>query len=259
MDDTIQRYKEKLNELEKIGSEIKDMLSLDYDLDCLSHSPSVCYIATSLEEGKAEELEENKYSIEVQMIITIGKSLDSTLKKDLISKIEKIKAINIGIEEYRDAIASRFKYLHNLLGNDLLFKLTIEVKSLLPLARAIPSEIMKYGIETYGFPLLSQHQLIMKASPQNQEKLLRKLCCKVTMAAKLDFCESSFEIDFYSQMEKIFNSLESKEKEEKSILKVPLARKETRRGGINARRKRQGSSPHKRRRLLKLEPDEADG
>lgn len=258
MDDTIQVYEENLKELYKMKDEIKSILFLDDDLECLDHYPTVCCIITSLNEGKIEESKENPHAIEMEMIITIGRSLGPDEKKDLISKLEKIKIIAIEVDENRDILRVRLKYLHNLLGDDLFFKFITEVRSIFLLTRAIPSEVMKYGIKTYGSPLLSQHPLITKASPKNQEKLLRKLCCKVTIAAKLDFSGSNFEIDLSNQMEKVFNNLESNSKQEGSILRVPLARKETRRGGIKARRKRSKSSPQKRRKFSKLEPDGND-
>ncbi|KAG5860181.1 hypothetical protein KMI_02g02710 [Encephalitozoon hellem] len=259
MDDVIQTYKENLKEIHRIKDEIKTMLFLEDDLECLDSFLSVCCVITSLNEGrKVEDLEERPHAMEIEMIITIGRSLASEERKDLISKLEKIKATTVEVDKTRNIFRTRFRYLHSLLGDELLFKLLLEIGSLFLLTKAIPSEVMKYGINTYGSPLLSQHPLVTKASPKNQEKLLRKLCCKVTIAAKLDFCESNFEIDFSEQMERIFNNLENNTKQDGSILKVPLARKETRRGGIKARRKRSGSLPQKKRRFLKLDPSGDD-
>ncbi|UYI26476.1 putative snoRNA binding domain-containing protein [Encephalitozoon cuniculi] len=258
MDNALQMYKKKIKELHEVKTQIKNMLFLDYDLECLDDYASVCCILASLNKEKTEELQEYAYGMEIEMVITIGRSLDADKKKSLVSSIEKIEVIDAEIDQCKNGLRTRLRYLHNLMGDDLFFKFIVEMGCLFSLVRATPSEVMKYGIKTYGSPLLSQHPLVAKASPKNQGKLLRKLCFKTTIAARLDFCESNFEIDFYKQMEKIFSSFEDSMVQESSILKTPLARKATRRGGIRARQKRRGSPSPKKRKFLKLGIGEID-
>lgn len=257
MDKAIRAYEEKLNAFRNAKNEVRAILFLDYDIDCLDDHISLSCISKALHGGEAVELEGiyHSYAMEVEMVATIGKSLDMDKRKDLISKIEEIKHMLSEIDECKGTLRVKLRYLHGLLGEDLFFGFVVEVGCVFSLAKAIPSEIMKYGVKTYGSPVLSQHPLVAKTSPRNQEKLLRKLCCKVALAAKLDFCGSSFEIDFYGQMEDIFNSLENVGREESSILKPPLARKTTRRGGIGARRKRRTTSSPRKRKFLKLGAD----
>lgn len=258
MDDTIRSLRTRMHDCGEISSRVRDVLSLEYDLLCLDDPGCVDYISSALASG-AKEMDLSgipaSYAMDVEMIVSVWRSLETEDREKILSSIETLRGLLSEVSRCKDELGGRFRYLRRLLGDDLFFKFAVEVENFSQLVRVTPSEMMKYGMANHGAPLLSQHVLVAGASPENQGKMLRKLCYKVSIAVKLDLCGSDFEIDLYRQMEDIFHKLEHREQGGTARLPTPLARKTTRRGGMKTKRKR-GQQGSRKKRLLGLGGEE---
>lgn len=259
MDAALQGYREGMEKHVKICTETGELLQLEYDLSCLADQKCTQTILEMLAGKECIDTEAPpEHAMEVEMAVNLGRLLNIDGRQRLLSNIEQIQGINMQMARCKDELIGKYGYLHRLLGEDLFLRFAMDVESISSLVRASPSEMTRYGVKKQGFPLLGEHPLVLMASPENQEKMLRKLCCKVLIAVKLDIAESSFEIDLYCQMEDILGRLEAGKRKADAPLPVPRARKTTRRGGIKAKRRRQDVESPRKRQFVKFEPGDAN-
>ncbi|KAH9411525.1 hypothetical protein HK407_05g09020 [Ordospora pajunii] len=254
MDQDLREYKHNLENLHSIKHKIQCFLLLDYDLTCLETQESLEYIHRELVKTYIHEHTEPStlLTIDAEMIINIYRSIDLENRKKLILLIEDALLHFKKTKTSMNTLRSSFKNLHNLLQEDLFFKFMAEIETISSLMESTPSDIKKCGAKKYGYPLLLQHSLVSLATLTNQEKMLRKICCKVALAVKFDICKSNFQTDFYKQMQDILSNLEHVPQKDESPLSIPLARKVTKRGGLKTRQRRQGRMQHKKKKITSI-------
>ncbi|KAM0672930.1 hypothetical protein CWI42_050090 [Ordospora colligata] len=254
MDQDLREYKHNLESLHSAKHKIQSFLSLEYDLTCLESQESLQYILEVLSNACIHEHTEpsSLLTMDAEMIINTYRSIDLENKKKLIILIEEAQVHFKKSRASMNTLQFNFKNLHNLLQEDLFFKFMAEVETISSLIKNMPSDIKKYGVKKYGYPLLLQHSLVSLATLTNQEKMLRKICCKVALAVKFDICKSNFEIDLYKQMQEILDNLEHAPQKNESPLLIPLARKITKRGGLKTRQRRQGRIQHKKNKITNI-------
>jgi len=254
MDQDLREYKHNLENLHSIKHKIQCFLLLDYDLTCLETQESLEYIHRELVKTYIHEHTEPStlLTIDAEMIINIYRSIDLENRKKLILLIEDALLHFKKTKTSMNTLRSSFKNLHNLLQEDLFFKFMAEIETISSLMESTPSDIKKCGAKKYGYPLLLQHSLVFLATLTNQEKMLRKICCKVALAVKFDICKSNFQTDFYKQMQDILSNLEHVPQKDESPLSIPLARKVTKRGGLKTRQRRQGRMQHKKKKITSI-------
>jgi hypothetical protein len=245
MERLVVEYRERLVDREASMEEVQKRLGLEYELNSLRDNRNIDVLRKELD---ALEEDQNKPE-ELYMVVQVYRSLEKEDKAGIRDSLDAIYKLNNRLAELFDETSmeasSRFRYLSELLGLRLLTELAIEVDNFWSLAQMPTYRMKSLGSLYFGRPILQRHPLVEGASSRNKKKILRKLCCKVAIALKLDLFESKHSINFYEDLKKFAELVEGGENRASKPLPVPSIRKKSRRGGLQAKKRRKHDSPHR--------------